>query len=457
LLPTRSGEEESKMETDQADEGEPQTDDLTTLNVEDIHTRPQSTTQSMQSTESNIEETSTDEMNDEPEFLGECRQEMRIDEKRLSAILRTEIGKQTGTTGKNLNQRIKGLVRKLQPIFLPKRKRKKIDYTEPDTEESEEDSGGERVIEIESDKEEEETIEGITKMIEQGNQEQKEKEVKKEQRKTKRKSVGLQAEEETTPVLVDSTTQEKEEEQVIKKAKLRPVTIKVRKLKEKEIQNLKIINPKINETQLQTEFLNYKKRYLESLEAEEIEKIRKSLAQKMEEEKRLMEEINKDKERIMQNRIQEEIKKLEREIQNQERKAEGRKKQDEMTKQILDGILRGRQQQKNNGLLPERTLEKEKAPRMITGPEMKTGTHSPSEGLSSEGLSSEGLSSEGQAEPQDQHQDQSEQPQPQESQEDQALQKEPPAQEEQSQQATEKEQELEATPAEAVPAEIRNK
>lgn len=79
MLPTRSGEEESKMETDQADEGEPQTDDLTTLNVEDIHTRPQSTTQSMQSTESNTGEMSTDEMNDEPEFLGECRQEMRID------------------------------------------------------------------------------------------------------------------------------------------------------------------------------------------------------------------------------------------------------------------------------------------------------------------------------------------------------------------------------------------
>jgi hypothetical protein len=387
------------METDQADEGEPQTDDLTTLNVQDIHIQPQSATQSMQSTESNTEEMSTDEMNDEPEFLGECRQEIRIDEKRLSAILRTEISKQTGLPRKNLNQRIKGLVRKLQPIFLPKRKRKKIDYTEPDTEESEEDntSDGEKDGEIiESDKEEEDTIEGITKMIEQGNQE-----AKKEQRKAKRKSVGLQAEAETMPALVDSTTQEREEEQVIKKAKLRPVTIKVRKLKEKEIQNLKVKSPKIDETQLQTEFLNYKKRYLESLEAEEIEKIRKSLAQKMEEEKRLMEEINKDKEKIMQNRIQEEIQKLEREIQKQERKAEGRKKQDEMTKQILEGILRGKQQQKKNGLLPERTLEKEKVPRTIAEPETRTGALSSSEGQSSagpssfEGLSSEGLSSSG--------------------------------------------------------------
>jgi hypothetical protein len=51
----------------------------------------------------------------------------------------------------------------------------------------------------------------------------------------------------------------------------------VRKLKEKEIQSLKANSPpskraKIDETQLQTEFLNYKKRYLELLEAEEIEK-----------------------------------------------------------------------------------------------------------------------------------------------------------------------------------------
>jgi hypothetical protein len=102
--------------------------------------------------------------------------------------------------------------------------------TEPDTEESEEDntSDGEKDVEIiDSDKEEEDTIEGITKMIEQGNQEQKEKEEKKEQRKAKRKSVGLQAEVETMPALVDSTTQEREEEQVIKNAKLRPVTIKV--------------------------------------------------------------------------------------------------------------------------------------------------------------------------------------------------------------------------------------
>ncbi len=89
-------------------------------------------------------------------------------------------------------------------------------------------------------------------------EERKGKEVKKEQRKTKRKSVGLQAEVETTPALVDSTTQDREEELVIKKAKLRPVTIKVRKLKEKEIHNLKVNSPKIDETQLQTEFLNYK-------------------------------------------------------------------------------------------------------------------------------------------------------------------------------------------------------